>query len=116
MYFLLASIIKILSTSPFGSIIFNFVISFSPSRKIHPTLSIDNVLIARGKEKAIEIIIEMTNSSGVFQVEETLGKKVVGSSMEKYIDITAMITPAELDYDKRIVRRIKLKGRKFTAI
>ncbi|HEC77201.1 MAG TPA: hypothetical protein ENI33_08120 [Thermoplasmatales archaeon] len=88
----------------------------STSIHVVSALSIDNVLIARGKEKAIEIIIEMSNSSGVFHVEKTLGKKVVGSSMEKYIDTTAMVTPAELDYDKRIVRRIKLKGRKFTAI
>jgi len=87
----------------------------STSIHVVSALSIDSVLIAKGKEKPIEIIIEMSNSSGIFQVEETLGKKVVGSPLEDYIEITAMVTPVEADYDKRIVRVIKLKGRKFTT-
>ncbi|OYT60980.1 phosphohydrolase [Thermoplasmatales archaeon ex4484_30] len=87
----------------------------STSIHVVSALSIDTVLIAKGKEKPIEIIIEMSNSSGIFQVEETLGKKVVGSPMEACVDITAMVTPAEVNYDKRIVRKIKLKGRKFTT-
>lgn len=49
----------------------------STSIHVVSALSIDNVLIASGKEKAIEIIIEMSNSSGIFQVEETLGKKLL---------------------------------------
>ena len=67
------------------------------------------------EQKNIEIIIEMSNSSGIFQVEETLGKKVIGSPLENYMEITAILVPAEKNYDKRIVRSIRLKGRKFVS-
>ena len=87
----------------------------STSIHVVSALSIDRVVIAKGKEKPIEVVIEMSNSSGIFQVEETLGKKLVGSPLEAYVDVTATVTPVEADYDKRIVRTIKLKGRKFTA-
>jgi len=87
----------------------------STSIHVISALSIDRVIIAKGKEKPIEIIVEMSNSSGIFQVEETLGKKIFGSPIEPYIDITAKLTPQEVNYDKRIVRMIKLKGRKFTT-
>jgi len=87
----------------------------SASIHVVSALSIDRVMIAKGKEKPIEIIIEMSNSSGIFQVEETLGKKLVGSPLEAYVDVTATVTPVEADYDKRIVRTIKLKGKKFVT-
>ncbi|KAA0001808.1 MAG: phosphohydrolase [Thermoplasmata archaeon] len=87
----------------------------STSIHVVSALSIDRVVLARGTRKPIEIIIEMSNSSGIFQVEETLGKKVVGSPLEQYIDITATVTPKEADYEKRIVRAIKLSGKKFTT-
>ena len=87
----------------------------STSIHVVSALSIDRVIIAKGKEKPIEIIIEMSNSSGIFQVEETLGKKVIGSPLENYIEITAILVPAEENYDKRIVRSIRLKGRKFVS-
>ena len=87
----------------------------STSIHVVSALSIERVIIAKGKEKPIEIIIEMSNSSGIFQVEETLGKKLIGSPLEKYMDVTATLTPAEVDYDKRIVRTIRLRGRKFMS-
>jgi len=87
----------------------------STSIHVVSALSIDRVVIAEGKEKPIEIIIEMSNSSGIFQVEETLGKKVIGSPLEDYIEITAVLVPTEENYDKRIVRSIRLKGRKFVS-
>ncbi|HHH78129.1 MAG TPA: phosphohydrolase [Thermoplasmatales archaeon] len=87
----------------------------STSIHVVSALSIDSVMLAKGREKPIEIIVEMSNSSGIFQVEETLGKKLAGSPIEEYVDVTARVTPVEADYDKRIVRTIKLKGRKFMA-
>jgi len=87
----------------------------STSIHVVSALSIERVIIAKGKEKPIEIIIEMSNSSGIFQVEETLGKKLIGSPLENYMEVIATLTPAEVDYDKRIVRTIRLKGRKFMS-
>jgi len=78
-------------------------------------LSIERVLILRGKEKPIELIIEMSNASGIFQIEEILGEKIIGGPLENYISLKANLVPGNTDYDKRIVRSITLKGHKFIA-
>ncbi len=78
-------------------------------------LSIERVLILKGEEKPIEIVIEMSNSSGIFQVQEILGKKIIGGPLEELISLKATVTPSEVDYDKRIVRAITLKGRNFVT-
>lgn len=78
-------------------------------------LAIERVLILKGEEKPIEIIIEMSNSSGIFQVQEILGKKIIGGPLENLISLKAEVTPKEKEYDKRIVRAITLKGRSFVS-
>lgn len=76
-------------------------------------LAIDEVTIAEGKESPIEILIQMSNSAGIFQVQETLGRKVIGSPLESYIKIVAYTAPAEILLDKRVVHRIYLEGKVF---
>lgn len=78
-------------------------------------LSIERVLILKGDDKPIEIVIEMSNSSGIFQVQEILGRKIIGGPLEELISLKATVTPSEVDYDKRIVRSITLKGSKFIS-
>lgn len=78
-------------------------------------LSIERVLILKGEDKPIEIVIEMSNSSGIFQVQEILGKKIIGGPLEELISLKAIVTPSEADYDKRIVRSITLKGKNFVT-
>lgn len=78
-------------------------------------LAIERVLILKGDEKPIEIVIEMSNSSGIFQVQEILGKKIIGGPLENLISLKAEVTPKEKEYDKRIVRAITLKGRSFVS-
>ncbi len=78
-------------------------------------LSIERVLILHGKEKPIELVVEMSNSAGIFQIEEILGKKIIGGPLEKYISLRAVLVPGDADYDKRIVHAITLKGRNFVA-
>lgn len=78
-------------------------------------LAIERVLILKGEERPIEIIIEMSNSSGIFQVQEILGKKIIGGPLENLISLKAEVTPKEKEYDKRIVRAITLKGRSFVS-
>jgi len=57
----------------------------------------------------------MSNSSGIFQVQEILGKKIIGGPLEDLISLKATVTPSDVDYDKRIVRSITLKGRNFVS-
>ncbi|MGB0888662.1 MAG: phosphohydrolase [Solirubrobacterales bacterium] len=53
--------------------------------------AIDEVRIMPGKQKAVRIAIAMNNSSGIFQVDELLAKKLTGSGIEPYVEVTASI-------------------------
>lgn len=54
--------------------------------------AIDGVEISEGEDVALEILIKMNNSSGVFQVDELLKKKLAGSGLEKHVRIKAIVT------------------------
>jgi metal-dependent HD superfamily phosphatase/phosphodiesterase len=54
-------------------------------------LSIENVSIEKGEEKPIVIKIKMSNSAGIFQVDELLRKKIQTSGIEEYIHVIAEI-------------------------
>lgn len=53
--------------------------------------AIENVQIAKGDEKPIRIIVQMSNSAGIFQVDELLKEKLHGSGLEKYVQVEATI-------------------------
>lgn len=53
--------------------------------------AIDNVEILEGEDKPIQINILMNNSAGLFQVDELLKRKLLGSGIEKYVTIRAFI-------------------------
>ena len=74
-------------------------------------LSIDEVIIARGEETPVEINVLMSNSAGIFQVQETLGEKVLKGPLSGQIAIVATTHPEEVPTDTRIVHRIKIGGR-----
>jgi len=67
--------------------------------------AINNVVIGKGEDKPIRIVIEMNNSAGVFQVDELLKKKIKGSGIEKYIEIRAYVGEKE----KKLVKEFTLK-------
>jgi hypothetical protein len=76
-------------------------------------MSIGSVEIAKGKEKPIGITINMTNSAGVFQVEEILYKKLAAGVAGKYIEITAQTVPEKPSIDERIIYKITVEKDKF---
>ncbi|HSX39538.1 MAG TPA: HD domain-containing protein [Candidatus Saccharimonadales bacterium] len=53
--------------------------------------AIEGVEINAGTKKPIDIEITMNNSSGLFQVDELLKKKLKGSGIEKYVGVRAII-------------------------
>jgi len=78
-------------------------------------LAIDEVHIAAGKEYPVEITIVMNNSAGIFQIEDTLTKKVVKGPLAKWITVTAVTRPADSPNDARIIERLTLKNGVFAA-
>jgi len=54
-------------------------------------MSIEKVEIAEGTEKPVVIRIRMSNSAGIFQIDELLKARIEGSGLEKYIHVVAEI-------------------------
>jgi uncharacterized protein len=63
--------------------------------------AIDKVEILEGIEKPIQINIWMNNTAGIFQVDELLRWKLLGSGIERYMKVTAFI---QKDDEKRIIK------------
>ena len=55
----------------------------------------------------------MTNSAGVFQVEEILYKKLTAGVAGKFIEISAQTVPEKQSIDERIVHKITVEKDKF---
>ena len=53
--------------------------------------SIERIRIERGEDKPIRIVVSMSNSAGVFQLDQLLKNKLEGSGLESYVDIDASI-------------------------
>ena len=70
-------------------------------------LAVDEVRILKGEKVPVEIQVTMNNSAGIFQVEETLTKKVLKSPLRPYVTVVAM-TDGEGGQDQRIVHRVRL--------
>jgi metal-dependent HD superfamily phosphatase/phosphodiesterase len=80
-------------------------------------LAIDSVAVCRGQWKPVEIRITMSNSAGIFQVQELLGPKVINSPLATYVDIVAV--PASLHeggLENPIVRGFRMQGKKFVPL
>lgn len=68
-------------------------------------LSIEKVEIQEGKEKPITIKITMTNSAGVFQIDELLKPRIEHSGLENYIHVIAEITG---ERERKIIEKFEI--------
>ena len=69
--------------------------------------AVDHVEIREGKDKPIRIKILMNNSSGIFQVDELLKRKLIGSGIEKYVEIKAHVSGKK---EKKLIQDLVIKG------
>ncbi len=76
-------------------------------------LSIESVDIAKGKDKLIGINVKMSNSAGIYQLQETLGKKVAESPLRDHIEIVAELVPSKSSPDFKVFDRIVFSDGKF---
>ena len=67
--------------------------------------AVEAVHIERGEERAVTIRVNMTNSAGVFQVDQLLREKLRGSGLEEHLQVEAHI---EGETEKRLVERFRL--------
>ncbi|MBL8056331.1 MAG: HD domain-containing protein [Anaerolineales bacterium] len=78
-------------------------------------LAIDEVWINRGENHPVEITVVMNNSAGIFQIEDTLARKVVRGPLAKWITVTAITRPSDTGSDTRIIEKLTLKHGAFVA-
>ena len=57
--------------------------------------AVESVSIDKGSAKPIRVIIELSNSAGLFQLDQLLRKKVDGSGLEQYLEINAKVGEEE---------------------
>ncbi|MFW6078264.1 MAG: HD domain-containing protein [Gemmatimonadota bacterium] len=67
--------------------------------------AIEGVRIEPGETTPVRITIEMTNSAGVFQLDQLFRDKLAGSGLEPYVEVEARI---EGETEKRLVTGFRL--------
>ncbi|MDQ3676219.1 MAG: phosphohydrolase [Actinomycetota bacterium] len=67
--------------------------------------AIEEVSIRAGEDKAVRVEIEMSNSAGIFQVDEGLGTKLRGTPLEQHIEVVARI---DAEHEQRLVPIFRL--------
>jgi metal-dependent HD superfamily phosphatase/phosphodiesterase len=62
--------------------------------------AIEEVKISPGRDKAVRVEIEMSNSAGIFQVDELLATKLRGSGLEQHLEVVARI---DAEHEQRLI-------------
>mgnify|MGYP007031185233 CR=1 FL=1 len=75
-------------------------------RKTSLASLLEKVDIIEGKKVPIEIEILMSNSAGIFQIDELLKEKLSGSHIEQYISVKAYI---EGKTEKKLITEFVMK-------
>ncbi|MFX1474354.1 MAG: HD domain-containing protein [Promethearchaeota archaeon] len=79
-------------------------------------LAIEKVEIKQGTECPIQILVHMSNSAGIFQLQDNLGEKLVDSPLEDHVEIVAQTSPVSPSHDQRILHKIIIRRGRFEAI
>jgi uncharacterized protein len=67
--------------------------------------AIEEVKILPGRDRAVRVEIAMSNSAGIFQVDELLATKLRGSGLEEHIEVIARI---DAEHEQRLMQVFKL--------
>jgi len=75
-------------------------------------LSIVRVEIRKGAQKPLELHITMSNSAGIYQVQEILAPKVRAGPLAEHVDVIAVTSTSQVG-EEQIVEGIRMAGSKF---
>ena len=67
--------------------------------------AIEEVKISPGRDRAVRVEIQMSNSAGIFQVDELLATKLRGSGLEEHIEVIARI---DAEHEQRLIEVFKI--------
>ncbi len=76
-------------------------------RNIHSlsAYAIEEVKVSAGRDRAVRVEILMSNSAGIFQVDELLATKLRGSGLEEHIEVVARV---EAEHEERLVQVFRI--------
>jgi len=57
--------------------------------------AVESVSLARGDDRAVSVTVELSNSAGLFQLDQLLRNKVAGSGLEDWIEIHGHVREEE---------------------
>jgi metal-dependent HD superfamily phosphatase/phosphodiesterase len=78
-------------------------------------LSIERVHIAKGRAKPVRVRVELSNSAGIFPVEEYLVPKINAGALNSDIEVEVTSQPTDVTTDQRILYTVEMEGRRFVA-
>lgn len=78
-------------------------------------LAVDKVIIGKGTTAPIDIGVLMSNSAGIYQVQEGLLHKLLHSPLSGMVNITVTTMPEDAPTDQRIVHRLRMAGKNLVA-
>lgn len=67
--------------------------------------AIEEVKILPGRDRAVRVEIAMSNSAGIFQVDELLATKLRGSGLEEHVEVIARI---DAEHERRLVQVFRI--------
>ena len=67
--------------------------------------AIEQIKIEKGESKPIRIVVRMSNSAGIFQLDELLKDKLEGSGLEPYVEVEAMIKG---EAEKKLIQTFRI--------
>ncbi len=76
-------------------------------------LAIESVNIKAGATKPIEITISLSNSAGIFQVEQILARKLIVTPLKDYVAIRAVAAVDYPEVDQRIIHSVIFDNGRF---
>jgi metal-dependent HD superfamily phosphatase/phosphodiesterase len=76
-------------------------------------LAIESVTIQAGATKPIEIIVSLSNSAGIFQVEQILARKLTVTPLKDYVAIRAVAATDYPEVDQRIIHSVIYENGRF---
>jgi metal-dependent HD superfamily phosphatase/phosphodiesterase len=67
--------------------------------------AIEDVKISPGEERAVRVEIAMSNSAGIYQVDELLAEKLRGSGLEQHFEVVARI---DAEHEQRLIEVFRI--------
>ncbi len=76
-------------------------------------LAIESVTIQAGTDRPIEIVVALSNSAGIFQVDQIFARKLIATPLKDYVTIRTVAAATYPVSDQRIIRSMVFDGSRF---